>query len=264
MAMNALENKPKMSTRLSRLVEFIFGIENKKGEILDHWLSFLDNYELAPSEFYSRLKSVIENQTFPGLTVTQEEFFEGGALSEKRIYIRFFRERLAIYTCASPLGRGYFFSCRTVYVPAEVRLWHLLLIAGFFTALWFALIQPLGFTFAALALTTLPFALVSFLKRVAVSAATDLDSFLLRVPGLATIYEAWFRADTYWRLDSRLVYLQRIPALVREVAEEITAAKGVRLINQYQHAPIFADLYKPVRTEHDKNKADVCPPSMRI
>jgi hypothetical protein len=63
---------------------------------------------------------------------------------------------------------------------------------------------------------------------------------------VATIYEDWFRADTYYRADTRLIYLQRIPELIKEIAEDITATKGARLEEQYLLAPIFGELYKRV------------------
>jgi hypothetical protein len=50
-----------------------------------------------------------------------------------------------------------------------------------------------------------------------------------------------------------MVYLERIPALIRELAEEITAAKGAKLVKQYDRSPIFGELYKPVPpTQNEK------------
>jgi hypothetical protein len=90
------------------------------------------------------------------------------------------------------------------------------------------------------------FACALMLRNAAASVLGDIDCFILRVPIVATIYEDWFRSETYWRHDARMVYLQRIPALIRELAEEITAAKGAKLVKQYERAPIFGELYKPV------------------
>ena len=114
--------KPKKGEWLRRLVDFVFGFENKKGDLLDHWIAFLDNFNFSPQEFYAAIEKELQTRRIPGLTIAREEFAEGGLLSDRRIYLRLFRERLAIYACASPFGSGYFFSCRTVYVPALVRL----------------------------------------------------------------------------------------------------------------------------------------------
>ena len=66
---------------------------------------------------------------------------------------------------------------------------------------------------------------------------------LLKIPGLATIYESWFRADTYYRTDTRAIYIKKIPEIVKAVAEEITAAKGGKLTTCFELGRWkFADL----------------------
>ena len=238
--------QPKKGELLRAWIDFIFGFENKTGDVLDHWVAFLDNFSYSPQEFYGAIEKELEARRIPGLTISREEFTEGGMLSERRVYLRLFRERLALYTCAAPFGAGYFFSCRTVYVPALVRLWHILALLLLFTVTGALLVKPLGITFAAIAMVTLMFASAAVLRNAAASAFADLDAFLLKIPVIATIYEDWFRPETYWRLDTRLVYLQRLPALIKELAEEITAANGAKLVKQYQCAPILGELYKPV------------------
>ena len=51
--------------------------------------------------------------------------------------------------------------------------------------------------------------------------------------------------DSYYRQDTRLVYLDIVPKLVQTIAEEMTAAKGVKLVRQYSRAPVLGELYKP-------------------
>ena len=240
------ELKPKRGERLRVWLDFVFGFENKKGEILDYWIAFHDTLNLQPQEFYAVLEKEIQGRKIPGLEISHDEFAEGGIFSEMRIYLRLFRERLAIYTCASPFGTGYFFSCRTVHVPALVRLWHIIAALAIIAVVGGLLVQLLGFTYAIVACLTLPFAVAAVFRNAASMAVSDLDSFLLKIPIVATIYEDWFRPDTYYRLDTRAVYLQRIPQLIKELAEEITAAKGAKLVRQYRYSPVFGELYKPV------------------
>lgn len=246
------EFKSKTGETWRAWVDFIFGIRNKKGEILDHWIAFHDSLDYPPQEFYQAIETELQARKVPGMEISREEFVEGGLLSEKRIYLRFFRERLAIYTCASPFGVGYFYSCRVVYVPALVRLWHILATLLFFATIGGLLINPLGFTFTLLAIVALMFALAAVMRDVATAAFADLDTLLLKIPGLSTIYEAWFRADTYYRTDTRAIYVKKIPEIVKAVAEEITAAKGGKLVQQYEFAPIFGELYKTVLKSSNK------------
>ena len=246
MTMANRELKSKRGEILRAWFDFVFGIENKKGDILGHWIAFHDNFSFSPQEFYEAIEKELQARKIPGMEISREEFAEGGLISDKRIYLRLFRERLALYTCAAPFGSGYFFSCRTVYVPALVRLWHIVAALVFFNIVGALLVRPLGITFAAVAMVALVFALAGVMRNAATSALSDLDTLLLKIPGVATIYEDWFRADTYYRSDTRLIYLQRIPELIKEIAEDITATKGARLEEQYLLAPIFGELYKRV------------------
>lgn len=237
------ELKSKKGEMLRAWFDFVFGFENKKGDILGHWIAFHDNFSFPPQDFFDAIQKELQARKIPGMEISQEEFSEGGLLSDKRIYLRLFRERLALYTCAAPFGTGYFFSCRTVYVPALVRLWHIVAALVFFGVVGGLLLKPLGFMFAIIAMVALMFALAAVLGNAAMS---DLDTLLLKIPIVSTIYEDWFRVDTFFRQDTRLIYLQQIPAFIQELAEDITAAKGARLEQQYQLPPILGDLYKRV------------------
>src|SRR6266853_2412492 len=126
--------KPKRGEILRACFDFVFGFANKKGEVLAHWIAFLDNFSFSPQEFYDSIAKELQARKIPSMEISREEFAEGGALSDRRIYLKLFRERLALYTCAAPFGTGYFFSCRTVYVPALVRLWHIVATLLFFGA----------------------------------------------------------------------------------------------------------------------------------
>jgi hypothetical protein len=156
------------------------------------------------------------------------------------------RERLAFDLCAAPFGSTYFFSCRTVEIPAVVRLWHLLAIFSFFCLIFALLARPLGMLYAGIAVVTLVFALAQVMRNTWDLGLEQMDRLLTHTTMIGPIYERWFRPETYYRTDTRLAYLDLIPKLVKTVAEETTAAKGVKLSRQFQWAPILGDLYKPV------------------
>ena len=237
------EFKSKRGDILRAWFDFIFGIENKKGDILDHWIAFHDNLSYSPQEFYETIEKELEARKIPGMEISREEFAMGGLLSERRIYLRLLRERLNIYTCASPFGVGYFFSCRTVYVPALVRLWHILAALFFFGVIGGLLVKFLGFLFGVIATVTLIFALVGVMRNISNSLFADLDALLLRIPVVSTFYQDWFRSETYYRADARFVYMERIPNLIWELAQELTGVKGIKLV-RYRFAPVLGELYK--------------------
>ena len=252
--MSIPEFKSEKGDLLRRCFDFIFTFENKKGEILDYWITFYDDLKYSPQEFYERIEKELETRRVPGMGIAREEFAEGGILSEKRIYLRLFRERLAVYACASPFGAGYFFSCRVVYVAALIRLWHIIAAFFVFTILGMLLIPPLGFSFAIIAIVALPFALAAVMRNISKSVFSDLDTFLLKIPGLSTVYEALFRAETYYRTDARGFYMKQIPALISELSREITASNGAKLVQHYQYPPIHWGLHRvlPPKTEPEE------------
>ncbi len=221
--MTTSSDKPKngelFRCRMRRLIDFVFGFKNKRGEVLDYKLSRADGISLSPQDFYARVEQALAARKFPGLEIARVPFAEGGLLSDQRIYLRLMRERLCVDTCAAPFGNVFFFSSRTVHVPALVRLWHLLAALAFFFAVEWLLITPLGVTFATIALITLVFALAGVLRNASSGGFSDLDTCLLKIPVVATIYEDWFRVETYYQEDTRNLYLQLVPQFIDELAQ---------------------------------------------
>lgn len=220
--------------------------KKKQGEELNHWFASAENFNFAPKTFYEQLQEQLAERKVPDLTMEQIEFAEGGLLSDQRTYLRIQRERTVFDICAAPFGTGYFFSCRTVQLPIIVRGWHILVLLLVLGICWIGLVNLLGLIPGTAMWLTFLLASVLTLRNAATYNALSVDAVLTRTPALGTIYEAWFKRDTYFRHDSRLMYLEMIPNLVRDLCESVTSAKGIRLVRQYQVAPILGELYKPV------------------
>lgn len=229
------------------ILEFIFTFKNQRGEILDEWIYSAEGLSLSGQEFYAAIEQRLEGQKIPNLEVSRVEFAQGGLLSNQRQYMRLMRERLAIDTCAAPFGSHFFFSCRTVYVPALVRLWHILAVLLFFALIGGGFVRLLGFDFALIAVATLPFAMAAVFRNASASPFADLDALLLKIPVVATVYENWFRVETYYRVDTRTLYRNILPELIRAAAEEVAAAKGVKLVRQSPPAPVLIELHSPLK-----------------
>lgn len=224
----------------------MLGFKSKKGDVLNHWIAFVDGFSFSPQEFYTAIEKELQVRQIPGLEISRVEFSEGGLLSDKRLYLRLLRERLAFDLCAAPFGTTYFFSCRAVDIPAVVRLWHILLLLLFFAIVGGLLIKPLGLIYSFVATVALIFALGQLLANTTALGLQNLDTMLIRTPVIGPIYERWFRKQTYYRTDTRLLYLELVPKLFREQADGVTGAKGIKLERQYQWAPILGELYKPM------------------
>lgn len=224
----------------------MLGFKLKKGDVLNHWIAFADGFSFSPQEFYAGLEKEMQVRQIPGLEISRVEFSEGGLLSDKRLYLRLLRERLAFDLCAAPFGTTYFFSCRAVDIPAVVRLWHLVLVLLFFGIVGGFLTKLLGLIYGPVATVALVLAIGQMLYYPSALGLYNLDTMLIRLPVIGPIYERWFRKETYYRTDTRLLYLELVPKLFREQAEGVTGAKGIKLARQYQWAPILGELYKPL------------------
>ena len=235
----------------------IFGFKSKRDEVLDHWISFADGFSLPPKEFYEAVQTELAARKIPKMEMSRVEYAEGGLLSDRRVYLRMIRERLAFDMCAAPFGNTYFFSCRTVHSPPAVKLWHIIVVIVFFSVVYSLLLKYLGLDYATVALLALFLAIIETFRNAITLGLSDLDNALMKIPVVGPIYENWFRRETYYREDARLAYLSVVPAIIKEVADKVTGAKGIKLVREYERAPIFGELYKPVppRNPEPENKA---------
>jgi hypothetical protein len=238
------EDKPKKREWVRDILDFIFTFKNKRGEIWDAWLYSAEGVSIQPQEFYAAVENHLESQKIPRMAISRVEFAEGGLLSDQRQYMRLMRERLAIDTCAAPFGAHFFFSCRVVHVRALVRLWHIVAALVFFAIVTQVFIRFLGLEFAIIALVGLLFAIAAVFRNATATAFSDLDTFLLKIPVAGTIYENWFRTETYYRIDTRTLYQSILPNLIRAAAEEVCGEKGLKMIQGPAAAPILAELYR--------------------
>ena len=241
-------DKPKKRELVRAILDFIFTFRNTRGDILDdRWLYSAEGVSLQPQDFYSSVEKQLASRKIPNLQILRVEFAEGGLLSNQRQYLRLMRERLAIDACAAPFGNHFFFSCRIVYIPALVRLWHLAVAFLFFYVIGGLLVLLLGFPFAVIALVALLFAIAAVFRNAGNTAFSNLDTLLLKIPVVSTIYEDWFRMETYYRVDTRKLYLSLLPELIRAAAEEVCGDKGLKLVEQSGTSPIMTDLHLPPR-----------------
>jgi hypothetical protein len=227
--------------------------KTKEAPPLQHWIAFVDGFEYAPSEFYDAVEKELKARQVPGMEMSRIEFTQGGMLSDKRLYLRMMRERLTFDVCAAPFGTSFFFSCRMADIAATVKLWQLLVVIvalGVCVLLSFTLLTKV---FGGLAIILFPFLWIALLilgiyvlRNAVAMGLRDLDTALINSPIVGPIYEAWFRKETYYRADTRLMYLEVVGSTVKKLAEDAVAVKGVKLVKQYEQSPILGELYKPV------------------
>lgn len=212
--------------------------------VLNHWISFADGFAMSTHEFYAALERELQARKVPGLAIAREEIAEGGLMSYRREYLRLTRERLIFYICAAPFGTRFYFSCRTVYVPPVVTVIHAFIVFLILFGIFVGLNQIINFVFSGIIVLFLVLATILAFRNVVALGLKDMDAMLLKIPAIGTIYERFFRKETYYRHDTRLMFLDTIPFVVQELAERFTGTKGIKLVRQYMRAPILGDLYK--------------------
>ncbi|MDR3457114.1 MAG: hypothetical protein P4N60_06680 [Verrucomicrobiae bacterium] len=216
-----------------------------KGVVLSHWYSLVPGLSTSTKEFYAAIENELKERQIPGLNISHVELSEGGLLSGKREYLRMSRERLVFDICAAPFGKAYFFSCRFVEIPSLVKLWQLAFLLVAFFILAYLLCLKAGLWLGILILAAVSALIFYALRNAVAMGLKDLDASLVKSPVFGPIYEKWFRKETYYRHDTRLMYLETVNAVVKELVEKTTGAKGIQLIQFKEHSPMLGELYKP-------------------
>ncbi len=230
----------------------MFGFFKKSADVIDHWYVLVPGFNSSTKEFYEAVEKELKERQVPGLDIAYIDFAEGGVLSQKREYLRMTRERLVFDICAAPFGKAYFFSCRFAVIPAVIQIWQLLVVlAAFCICVFVSLVVSIK-VFGVLTPFVWPFgwivliALVIYTLRNALAMGLkDLDATLIKSSIVGPIYENWFRKETYYRHDTRLMYCYTVNAVVKAKVEETTGAKGIKLVRYMENCPILNELYKP-------------------
>jgi hypothetical protein len=223
----------------------MFGLfEKKKGEVFDHWYSLVPGFNTSTKEFYEAVEKELKAREVPGLNISTVDFAEGGILSSKREYLRMTRERLVFDICAAPFGTAFFFSSRFVEIPAAIQLWQLLVVLVAAMVIAGLILYFTGVVLGTFILGIGFAAAIYLLRNTVAMGLKNLDAILINSPVVGPIYENWFRKETYYRQDTRIMYRDTVNDVVKAKVEETTGAKGIKLIKFNDYSPILGELYK--------------------
>lgn len=212
------------------------------GPVLSHWSQLIENLDARPSDFYSALRDAINRREIPGAELSEVEYQESGALSARRLYLRAQRSRYVMDCCGAPFGRGFFVSWWLTEIESRYGWLALLgVLFGLFGYFWlFTEIfgAALGFL---LALIALPFVLQG-LGRVAGEHAPKLDAALAAMPYLGWAYNRWIRPETFYRVDTALMYRDAVHNSMLEVLDQMTESQGLRTLSEAERKPVHTEL----------------------
>jgi hypothetical protein len=223
----------------------MFGFNSKKADVLSHWYVPVPNFNASTVEFYTAVEKELQDQKVPGLDISRLDFAEGGLLSDKRTYLRMTRERLVFDICAAPFGTNYFYSCRFAELPVKISLLAIAILLIILLVIGYESLRMFGFFLTCFFGTALLAFGIYALRNLVSLGFADVDASLLKLALFGPVYERFFRKETYYREDTRLMYLTVVEGVVKKLVEQETAAKGVKLLTQYDYGPILGELYKP-------------------
>jgi hypothetical protein len=98
---------------------------------------------------------------------------------------------------------------------------------GFFLGifLWFILIPAV-------------FGLLGYLVR---EGILEFEDALLDIPLIGALYERFFHPNTYYRMDTALMFQSAVHAAVMQVVDQMTSSKGIRALSELERKPIMRE-----------------------
>jgi hypothetical protein len=207
-----------------------------QSNIISRWSTLIENLQASPMEFYASVEKAIEKRQVPGASTSRVDWHEGGPLSAKREYLRVSREKLVFDICGAPFGTGFFVSSWLSEAPFRFEIWQI--IAGIIVAAILGRIAGFFLFLFVLAAIFIVF------RSIASRGSQDLNLKILGIPIIGPIYEILFRPITYYKLDTESMFQQAIHNSVMEVVDEITKAKGLRLLSELERKPILKEFFQ--------------------
>ncbi len=205
-------------------------------EIIEHWYTLVPSQQFSSKAFYDHIEETVREQKVPALQSSRVDLSEGGALSDKREYLRFKRERLTFDVCAAPVGVNYFFSYRFYAEAVAVRPWEIIVLLVGLSLLFAGSVRAFGIILGPLILLLVCGFFVWLMRNAVGMGLRDIDASLMNLPVVGPVYERYFRKDTYYRQDMRIAYCSIVSAIVKQGVARITGEKGVKLIREYVYS----------------------------
>lgn len=213
-------------------------------DALSHWYNLIENFQASPMEFYASVETAIQKREVPDCEISRVDWREGGVLSARREYLRVSRGRHNFDVCAAPFGTGFFVSWWLSSTQSSLGpLALLLLIVGLVITMSMS-ISIFGFFQGLLFfLVGVPLLFWMFVKFMS-TAKEGWDDALVAMPFLGSVYERLFRPETYYKMDTALMFQEAIRNSVLEVVDGLTSAKGVRALTELERKPILREFHR--------------------
>ena len=209
--------------------------------VISHWYKLIDGLQASPKEFYASVEAEIRKCQVPVGMISRVDSKEGGIFSALREYLRVERGRHIFDICAAPYGNGFFVSWWLAQAESPWGPLALLMLIIFSFGIVAVSFQIFGFflglLFILFALPIIFWLSVQFLNK----TREGWDDALVAMPLLGPLYERIFRPETYFRIDSALMFQEAIRHCVFEAVDQLTSAKGIRALSELERKPILRE-----------------------
>jgi hypothetical protein len=221
----------------------------KQDNVISQWCQLIENFQASSLEFYASFEKAVATRAVPEIHLARVEHKEGGLASAKREYVRMHRGKHAFDICAAPFGTGFFVSWWFTEPPLPYGFLYTL---GFFFGLMicFAVAYSIGFAVGAafLGLTFGMFLAACFsffgvplltwlLGNGLRSGVIDGERTVLAIPLVGWLYERIFAPETFYSMDTALMFQKAVHNAVLEVVDCMTANKGIRALSELERKP---------------------------
>ena len=205
-----------------------------KAEPVSHWHKSFSQFQTSPMDFFAAVQDAIGRRKVPDLKISRVEWRESGVGSARREYLRILRGDSTFDICAAPFGAGFFFSWwfvvgRPSSAGATIGALMLFLVLFWMSTWWLA-----------------PFLFLVVLAVLGMALGQGESPLALQFAGIPLIGPLWeklFIPATYFRLDSRQMYLDSVHAAVIEVIDTLTEAEGLPRLTEDERKPVMKDFF---------------------
>lgn len=211
--------------------------------VFSHWSQLLEGLEESPLHFYESVEAALAPRRIPGAETSRVEYLESGILSAKREYLRVTRGKLVFDICGAPFGTGFFVSSWLTESPPRWGALWFAIIAAFYFGLVGVIMNNAGF-FWGLVLGILFIPALLGAMRFLVAQGMLSDDVILAMPVIGALYKRFFRPDTYYAIDTTMMFQAAVHNALQDAVDGLTKAKGVRALTELERKPILRDFTK--------------------
>lgn len=211
--------------------------------VISHWYNLLANLQASGMNFYQTVEQNIACRQVPDATTSRIDYKESGILSAKREYLRVSRAKLVFDICAAPFGTGFFVSWWLGRPRAPLNPLVLLGIA--IVAFWMlsVLMNQAGF-FLGLAMFLVTIPVVMWFLAYLAREGQITDDWLFGIPIIGYLYGRFFAPETYYKIDTALMFQEAVHGAVLDAVDALTSAKGCRALTELERKPILRALHE--------------------